>query len=198
MPVGTEDRRVRKTKKAIRNAFAALLATQDINQITVKEIADKADINRKTFYNYYRGIHEVMDEIENSLVQAFDESLYQTATLIDLRDPAPVFQRLTQLLQDDQELYGCLLCMTGNSSLKEKLFSTLKAHALDSLQLHLTLSEEETEILAHYIFAGLMSVYQYWFRSNRQMPIEDLTQLVSRLSFYGVTAVLAPDLVAQN
>ncbi|MBR3095890.1 MAG: TetR family transcriptional regulator C-terminal domain-containing protein, partial [Clostridia bacterium] len=74
----------------------------------------------------------------------------------------------------------------------------LKAHALDSLQLHLTLSEEETEILAHYIFAGLMSVYQYWFRSNRQMPIEDLTQLVSRLSFYGVTAVLAPDLVAQN
>ncbi|MBQ6092762.1 MAG: TetR family transcriptional regulator, partial [Clostridia bacterium] len=72
MPAGTEDRRVRKTKKAIRNAFAALLATQDINQITVKEIADKADINRKTFYNYYRGIHEVMDEIENSLVQAFD------------------------------------------------------------------------------------------------------------------------------
>ncbi len=198
MPAGTEDRRVRKTKKAIRNAFAALLATQDINQITVKEIADKADINRKTFYNYYRGNHEVMDEIENSLVQAFDESLYQTATLIDLRDPAPVFQRLTQLLQDDQELYGCLLCMTGNSSLKEKLFSTLKAHALDSLPLHLTLSEEETEILAHYIFAGLMSVYQYWFRSNRQMPIEDLTQLVSRLSFYGVTAVLAPDLVAQN
>ena len=43
----TEERRVRKTKRAIRNAFAALLAEKDVNQITVKDIAERADINRK-------------------------------------------------------------------------------------------------------------------------------------------------------
>ena len=46
------DRRVIKTKRAIRNAFAELLSHKDINDITIKDIADTADINRKTGCNY--------------------------------------------------------------------------------------------------------------------------------------------------
>ena len=46
------DLRVIKTKKAIRNAFAELLSEKDIQKITIKDIADTAVINRKTFYNY--------------------------------------------------------------------------------------------------------------------------------------------------
>lgn len=39
------DRRVAKTKKAIKTAFAKQLSEKDINSITVKDIADYADIN---------------------------------------------------------------------------------------------------------------------------------------------------------
>lgn len=49
------DRRVIKTKKAIHMAFVKLLSQKSVNEITVKDIADEADINRKTFYNYYSG-----------------------------------------------------------------------------------------------------------------------------------------------
>ena len=47
-----QDRRVVKTKRAIRNALVQLLSEKELDQITVKELADRADINRKTFYNY--------------------------------------------------------------------------------------------------------------------------------------------------
>ena len=63
----TVDRRVIRTKKAIREAFAKLLTEKDINDITISDIAELADINRKTFYNYYDGIYQVVDEIENGL-----------------------------------------------------------------------------------------------------------------------------------
>ena len=46
------DRRAIKTKKAICNAFSQLLAEKAIHKITVQEIADKADINRVTFYKH--------------------------------------------------------------------------------------------------------------------------------------------------
>ena len=42
------DRRVLKTKRAIRNAFAKLMAEKDINDITIIELAETADINRKS------------------------------------------------------------------------------------------------------------------------------------------------------
>lgn len=66
-----------KTKRAIRNAFAALIAEKDLNDITIKDISDVADINRKTVYNYYGGIHEILDEIENELVSSFEKVIQE-------------------------------------------------------------------------------------------------------------------------
>ena len=48
------DRRVVKTKKAIRNAFAKLLSEKELDKITMKDIAEEANINRKTLYNKLR------------------------------------------------------------------------------------------------------------------------------------------------
>ena len=62
------DRRVVRTKKAIRNAFARLISRRSLGEITVKELSEEADINRKTFYNYYSDIFQVMDEVENEVV----------------------------------------------------------------------------------------------------------------------------------
>ena len=62
------DRRVLKTKRAIYNAFVELLSEKEINHITITDISKKADINRKTFYNYYSNTYEVMEEIENLMV----------------------------------------------------------------------------------------------------------------------------------
>ena len=51
--LNTKDKRVIKTRKAIIGATIQLMGTKRIEQITVKEIADTALINRKTFYTHY-------------------------------------------------------------------------------------------------------------------------------------------------
>ena len=47
------DRRVVRTKRSIRMALTKLLASKPLGEITVTELCKAADINRKTFYNYY-------------------------------------------------------------------------------------------------------------------------------------------------
>ena len=47
------DIRVKKTKRAIQKAFIALLREKPIEKITVKEIAERAEINKTTFYSHY-------------------------------------------------------------------------------------------------------------------------------------------------
>ena len=63
------DRRVLRTKKNIRQAFLHLLSEKSLSQITVKELSDLADINRKTFYMYYSNIEDILAELEDELVQ---------------------------------------------------------------------------------------------------------------------------------
>lgn len=76
------DRRVIKTKHAIFKAFVELLNEKDINQITITDVAKRANINRKTFYNYYSDVNGVMEEIENLVVAVLSKTLVQSSLLI--------------------------------------------------------------------------------------------------------------------
>ena len=46
-----QDRRVRKSQQAIQSAFLELLKGESFEKLTVQQLADKADINRGTFYS---------------------------------------------------------------------------------------------------------------------------------------------------
>ena len=74
------DRRVLRTKKNIRQTFLQLLSEKSLTQLTVKELSEQADINRKTFYMYYSNIEEILSELEDELVQklvlVFEKELF--------------------------------------------------------------------------------------------------------------------------
>ena len=58
------DRRTARTRKAIIDAFIALLTEKELNKVTVQEIADRADINRATFYKHYLDVYDLYEKIE--------------------------------------------------------------------------------------------------------------------------------------
>lgn len=64
-----EDRRVRKTKRAIQNVLCELTKKKKLNEITVKELCALADINKSTFYLHYRDIYDLANSIKNIMVK---------------------------------------------------------------------------------------------------------------------------------
>lgn len=68
------DLRVKKTKRAIRNAFAQLLQQKPFEKITVREITQLAEINKTTFYAHYDGLYALIAELEQ---EAIDQILSQ-------------------------------------------------------------------------------------------------------------------------
>ena len=67
------DRRVRKTRTMLRLCLAKLLKEKKIQEISVKEISEMADINRGTFYLHYRDVFDLLESIENDLFRQFTE-----------------------------------------------------------------------------------------------------------------------------
>lgn len=64
-----EDRRVRKTKKAIQDVFCEMTKEKKLNEITIKELCAKADINKSTFYLHYRDIYDLAASIQDILIK---------------------------------------------------------------------------------------------------------------------------------
>ena len=64
----TPDRRTLRTKKALREAIAELLTEKELHKVTVQEIADKADVNRVTFYKHYLDVYDLYDKLEHEVL----------------------------------------------------------------------------------------------------------------------------------
>jgi AcrR family transcriptional regulator len=191
METRKQDRRVVKTKRAIHMAFASLLSEKDLNDITVRDIADLADINRKTFYNYYSGVYAVLDEIENEVVSTLENALGATDFREAMSHPDLVFEKLTAIINTDLDFYGHLLSMQGNVSLITKTVKLLKQKTREAVLLQLPIREEEIDILLDYTFSGMLTVYQQWFNSDRSRSIEEISETLSELCFNGLNGVLA-------
>lgn len=179
------DRRVVKTKRAIRNAFIKLLSLKDYNEITVKDIADYADVDRKTVYNYYRGVYEIRDEVENEIVEIWKDTENEY-NIERLKDPKSSFELLTKILNEDIELYGNLMKAEANSQIARKMSGILKEKIYSAL-MTTTVRHGNEDYIATFLSSGLFSVYQMWFNSNREIPLEELSKQMATLVFNGLT-----------
>lgn len=192
MEARKQDRRVVKTKRAIHRSFASLLSEREINDITVRDIADLADINRKTFYNYYAGVHAVLDEIENEVVGTLENALGGIDFRQAMSHPNLVFEKLTAIINTDLDFYGHLLSMQSNVSLVSKTVNLLKQKTRQAMLSQLPVKEEEIDVLLDYTFSGMLTVYQQWFNSDRSQSIEEISEILSKLCVNGLNGILAP------
>ncbi len=69
------DIRIRKTRRSIVNAFLELRAYQPLEKITVKELCEKAEINKSTFYKHYTDIFDLSSKLESKTIENILENL---------------------------------------------------------------------------------------------------------------------------
>lgn len=180
------DRRIIKTKRAIRNAFAELLTIKNLEDICVKDLADLAEINRKTFYNYYSGINQILEEIENEIVSAFDRALKDITPRDSLKNPYLLFSRLTSIINQDIDFYERLLKSKSNATLMEKLLALLKERMIAYYADQTDLNQKALAVTADFMFAGLLEGYRSWFNSERSQPLEEVSQIMGILCIDGI------------
>ena len=83
----TIDRRVKKTKKQLRLALMHLMTQKSAKSISVRELAEQADINRSTFYIHYKDVNDLLLHLEDEMVRAL--SAARSQGLHDRRLPLP-------------------------------------------------------------------------------------------------------------
>ena len=186
----TTDRRVLRTKKNIRQTFLQLLSEKSLTQLTVKELSEQADINRKTFYMYYSNIEDIFAELEDELVlklvHVFEKELFENETF----DSYSFFESLNLAIQEDIELYRTLnhadllphLIQRAKNALIEVFFRKYNISA-DS-------DNERYILYAEYAASGILSMYTKWFSSDSHMSLEELTRTAAEITLYGFQHLL--------
>lgn len=69
------DKRIKKTEKAIKEAFIELRSIKPLEKISVKELCERAYINKSTFYSHYQDIYALSDALEYETVLSIIASI---------------------------------------------------------------------------------------------------------------------------
>lgn len=184
------DRRTLKTKKAIRAAFVALLSQKDIGEITITEIADTADINRKTFYNYYKDIRQIVDEVEDEIVRRVGNELEQEEPHSYARYPYRIFKSLTAAVSENLDFYEHLMNLDRCAGLASKLIEAAKVKLKGSLASLGEAAAQPMDLILEYTISGAVAVYQSWFSSGRKQSIEDISRTVGVMALSGLNGLM--------
>lgn len=187
------DRRIRKSKQSIRQATIKLLTQKNLENITITEIAKEADINRKTFYNYYETTYQVIEEIENDIVTSFNEVLLKTYIKDGFENPIKIFKILTVIIQDDFEFYSDLIKTqkVRGMSLLSKIADLLKEQANKSLPIDIFPDQYTMEASINYVIAGMLEVYKNWLENPKGISLEKLTESMGLIIFSGLDGIIA-------
>ena len=171
-----ENRRVKMTKKLLRNSLIELMARKPIGKITIKEICLNADVNRSTFYLYYADQYALFGEMEAELLEHAKAHLEKIDT-----DPVSVryIRELLAYIRANADIFRALLCrkegMPFQSTFVEASLRKLKQ------SLPLRCPAPEADYVYYYLIVGSMSIIQRWIEAGFDTPCADMAELIFRL-----------------
>lgn len=173
-----QDIRVIKSKKAIRDALFFILDTKPINKITIKEVAEAAGVNRKTFYAHYAGIEDIVNEVENELVQSIKS--YLQSCFIEEYGLSPIhFVRLINTIYTSNPKF-CenLVSLHNYHFLAGKIKTMFKEELIKSINPPPEMMNA-LNFRIEYFISGVSGVYIEWIRTGKPCTFEELSAIIN-------------------
>ena len=186
-----KDRRIRKTKQVLRQSFASLLAEKPLEDITVKELTERADINRGTFYCHYKDIYDLKDQIERELFDEFVAVIDGYGVDNLRRELRSVMTDVFRFLQRNKEFGTIISAYKTDSLFFAWVRSEIFRRGLSEWQRIYGFQDSiQWDYYLDFVVAGCVTMLQSWIQKGMREPPEEMGALSERFILYGPGEVL--------
>lgn len=175
------DKRVRKTKKHLRDALIKLMKEKKVNKITVKELTELADVNRSTFYLYYDDIFDMVDKVESEIIENFSLVFEEFSTKDSTyENTLSFFIYVFKFVKDNSDICEILLGPDGEYSFMEKFKVAINTSQPNLISKKTRL---KNEFFLPFIISGCIGTIQHWLEGEMKSSIEDIACFVTDMVY---------------
>lgn len=182
------DRRIQYSQKVIKESFIQLLMEKNITKITIKELCEKADVNRATFYAYYKDQYDLLQKIEEELMAGIDQYLFSENMSLLTPDATKTLIEILNYIQKNNTICRILLNQGVDLHFQNALIGYMtRQHFLPNWK-HDNISIEDNEYIFLYLASGCIGILKKWLEDDCEKPAKEIAQLIQQLSIHGRTA----------
>lgn len=187
--MNTVDRRTRRTRNLLKNAFITLVLERGYAAIKVEDITETADLGRATFYNHYPDKAALFDDLVTQLLSELEEI---QAPLVAESSSGftgqPVLETFKHALKE-RDLYRIILRGEGDGRAL-RLFTNALTQAATNIfsaraGYHQRKLRIDAKVLACAWVGEQLSVLHWWLEEEKPLPVEKVTHMLLELSRRG-------------
>lgn len=187
------DKRISRSRRAIRKAFIDLSREGGIDGFTVNDLCERADVNRGTFYNHFRDKDQLMSILQCEFMEGL-EAIRDEMAAIDILDlakmkltskPLPQLVHLFDYLRQESDFLCVMLGSGGDAKFGGRFKDTLCREFITGL-LHRKYRENPTAFVNYYIAfysAAYLGVITEWLNTGMAESSEEMARIAMRLLF---------------
>lgn len=201
------DRRVQRTKQALRKTLLELIKEKGYDSISVEEITQRADIGRTTFYLHYKDKEDLLvdefSELANERARTLSEIPFST-WLPDLENPDRTIESkpiepllmVFQHVANHTDIYRILLQNEKSDRILERIRKIVSQSITEFMQMKIEndpipiLFEVPIDLLAAYFSGALLSCVDWWLDQGKAYSPEEMTRMFQRLFFPGARKIM--------
>ncbi|MDO5350309.1 MAG: TetR-like C-terminal domain-containing protein [Lachnospiraceae bacterium] len=181
------DRRVRKTRQQLRRCLATLLKEKKIQEITVREITEMADLNRGTFYLHYKDVFDLLEQVEHDLLREFNSTLQKYQASDVQQKPSLIFSDVFHCVKKNADMVQILLGENGDLNFVNQVKELVREKCLkDWVELFRQQKSKQFDAYYAFVVSGSIGLVTYWLESGMQETPEELAATAEGIMIDGI------------
>jgi len=182
--VEAKDRRVRKTRAQLKAALSALMREKDIKEITVRELTERADLNRGTFYCHYKDIYDMVEQVQSEMLEELNAVLNAYTPQQLQKGLRPILGDVFALVERNADLFIALLggrdstpAIQLNQIIQDKVLK-------DWWEIYGT-GMGASQYYLDFVVAGTLGILNRWLLDGRREPPAEMAALTEQVILNG-------------
>jgi AcrR family transcriptional regulator len=172
------DRRIAKTRLALRDALLSLLADRGWDELNIQEICDRANVGRSTFYIHYRSKEDLLAEGLNDLRDALRVIKPDNAAA---HPPLAFMPGLLAHMLEQRQIFKTVIGRRSGHSI-ERRFREMVFQLIEQDLLSFNMPNVQHQMVARYIAGGIVDLMAWWVDAPKAPEVDVLEQLVQKLA----------------
>lgn len=180
---GTEDLRIQKTIETIQNTFEKMICEMDYEKITVKELCERARINKKTFYRYYDVLDDLLAELQNMMTQEYLERIanYRIPEELD-----KINREFFLYSVEKGMVYEKITCSGSYNYIRNTMVNNVMRSTWGESTWLQLLDTSKQNILLGFVQSASVEMYRRWVTDGKKIPLEEIIEISNQLLCAGV------------
>ena len=175
------DRRTLKTKKALSDGLAELLMEKELHKVTVQEIADKAEVNRVTFYKHFLDVYDLYEKMEKDVLVELGLLLLQ----LEESSSEDVFSKLIEYIDTNRTVFRMIFCPNCTGHLRDKFDKLVEGlfRQIASEKFNVQGENKKFDYLNCYRAQGAIAIISRWVQGGFADPKELIIETATAIDY---------------